>query len=89
MQQRASDLMDQGLALRTALLQAQHETPPAASERTSTMITIAWQPNSVRLTQTELPDRYVEIAEAELAAVLAQIIAEAAGEPERFWDILA
>lgn len=82
-QRRASDLMDAGMALYPALLQAQREI------RGSLVITVEWFPDCVRLTQRDMPGRSVDIPAIEVGAVLAQIVAEIAGEAGTFWDMLA
>ena len=82
-QRRASELMDAGLALLPALLQAQREL------RRSPVIIIEWFPDYVRLAQSDAPERSVDIPTSEIGPLVAQIVADVAGEPGTFWDMLA
>ena len=53
------------------------------------MITVTWLPDGVRLAQSDAPERSIDIPASEIGPVLAQIVAEVAGEPGTFWDMLA
>ena len=60
LQRRARELMDAGLALLPALLQAQRELP------SSFMITVTWLPDGVRLAQHDQPERSIDIPSSEI-----------------------
>lgn len=91
-QRRASELLDAGLTLLPALLQAQREralTLAGQQERRPLVIIVEWFPDRVRLAQSDVPERSIDIPTSEIRPVLAQIVAEVAGEPDTFWDMLA